>query len=622
MCGISGLFNFDNREVNSDLLLAMTTCLKHRGPDAQGIWKDNNIGLGHARLSILDLSEQANQPMSSDDKLYTIAFNGEIYNFLEIRERLQKLGHKFRTQSDTEVIIASYREFGTDCFSKFNGMFSLAIYDTQKNKLVLARDPFGIKPLYYHQNASFFCFASEIKSLKCHPDISFTISNQAFSEYMWYGNSLGTNTIYNEVLELKPGTCKVIETDGVKDFEYFSVNKIDEIEISETEAIAKVKELLEASIKRHLISDVPVGIFLSGGIDSSAITAFASKHYKGKIKTYSVGFDFALNDELALARKIAEKYGTDHNEITINGGDVISIIESLVEAHDQPFGDAADIPLYMLTNRLKDEIKVVLQGDGGDEFFGGYSRYNTVTKRDFWTKFHALSTIMKKMSISNEKILRFIRFIDAISEKDSYKMNALLLTMESEYGNHMSVVSDEWKEKIKTTDPFLRYKEVYEDFDESLSITQKLFRTDVQIILKDTFFEKVDKSTMANSMEIRVPFVDKDLTQFMLSLPAEIKIKDGEQKHILKKALDGIVPDEVLYGKKKGFGVPYAEWLRTSLKEYFVEQISTEKVSAVFNIDDVRKKFKMHLEGKGNYGFLLWKVLIFSVWLNKNSIND
>jgi asparagine synthase (glutamine-hydrolysing) len=618
MCGITGVFKF-NGEVDYESLVMMNNSLEHRGPDNGSIKVFDNVGLGHRRLSIIDLSKSANQPMNCDNNRYTIVFNGEVYNFKDLKNRLKSEGVIFNTSSDTEVVLKSYIHFGEDVFSMFNGMFALAIYDKVEKEMILARDQFGIKPLYIYKDNNLLIFSSEKKAILKSKDSKLNINKQALLEYIWYGNPLGDNTFYNQINELEPGSFLKISKDTIIKKKFFDINKIKEINITEEEAINKIKNLFEESIKRHLISDVPVGIFLSGGIDSSAITAFASKHYKGTIKTYSISFDYDKGvNELSLASIVAKKFGTNHTEVKITGDDLIEVLEALDMSHDEPFGDAANIPLYLITKKLKGEIKVVLQGDGGDEFFGGYSRYNTIKNKNKWKVLSFLPKLIEFTKTKNTKILRFQRFINAINQKELYKRNALLLTMESKYTNPTKVFNQSIKKDLSDLNPFKRYKDIYSEYPKTIDESQALFLTDSQIVLKDTFLEKVDKSTMANSMEIRIPFLDKDLTEFVLSLPSKLKTKNGVPKYLLKKAMEGLVPNEILYGSKKGFGVPYQYWLKTSLKEYFLIQLKTSCVKSFINIKLVEEMFNEHLKGKGNHGFLLWKTLILCIWLNKN----
>jgi asparagine synthase (glutamine-hydrolysing) len=618
MCGITGVFKFKGN-VNIGSLKTINDTLHHRGPDNGSVIAFDNIGLGHRRLSIIDLSERADQPMNCDNNRHIIVFNGEVYNFKEIKRILKSEGVNFNTNSDTEVVLKAYIHFGEDAFSMFNGMFALAIYDKLNKELILARDQFGIKPLYIYKDNNLLIFSSEKKAILKYNDTSFSLNKQALLEYTWFGNPLGNNTFYNEIIELEPGSYLKVSKNKLTKKRFFDINKIKEINISEEEAIKKIKFLFEKSVKRHLISDVPVGVFLSGGIDSSAITAYASKHYKGTIKTYSICFDYDKGvNELSLASKVAKKFGTNHTEVKITGDDLIDVLEALNMSHDEPFGDAANIPLYLITKKLKNEIKVVLQGDGGDEFFGGYSRYNTIKSKRKWKYLSFIPKIIEFTKTNNTKILRFQRFINAISQKNPYFRNALLLTMESKFTNPIRVFNKSIKNDLKDLDPFKRYKDVYTKYSRKLDDSQALFYTDSQIILKDTFFEKVDKSTMANSMEVRVPFLDKDLTEYVLSLPSSLKTKNGIQKYLFKKAMEDIVPNEILYGSKRGFSVPYGFWLRTSLKDYFLSQISTKEARKYINLEEVKSMFKLHEQEKGNFDFLLWKTLILCIWINKN----
>jgi asparagine synthase (glutamine-hydrolysing) len=619
MCGFTGVHNLNKADVSSTALEAMNATVRHRGPDHSAVAVMDHVGIGHCRLSILDLSDAGNQPMRTEDDRYTIVFNGEIYNFQELRERLIAEGVSFRSRSDTEVVLKAFQQWGNSCFSRFNGMFALAVHDAVTKETTLARDRFGIKPLYIYDDGESVLFASEMKAILGHPRVRVSIGSQGLSEYIWYGNTLGNTTIYDEIRELDAGSFMVIGSEGLRTEKFFSINRIPEAKVTEAEAIVRIRELLEASVARHLVSDVPVGIFLSGGIDSSAITAFASRHYEGELQTFSVGFDFAEGvNELEKAASIARQFGTRHHELHISGNDIQSVIETLVRAHDAPFGDAADIPLYMLTRDLHGKIKVVLQGDGGDEFFGGYSIYNTLTNLKYWRHLRFVSPIISALGTQHGQALRLQRFLEAITVKDPAHRNALLLTTETRHTRPAQVFNSRVQESLREASPFARYEEVFSEYPDGISPVQAAFFTDTQIILKDTFLEKVDKATMANSMEVRVPFLDNELTDFILSLPSELKVKHGSKKYLLKQALEGILPASILHGPKTGFGVPYGYWLQTALADYFREQVHGSRAREFLDTEAVMKLFAIHLSGKGNLGFLLWKTLIFAVWLNLN----
>lgn len=617
MCGIAGIYNFYPETPSLGAINSMINSIIHRGPDFGDVFTKDNIGLGHRRLSIVDLSALGNQPMHSTDGLYTIVFNGEVYNFIEIRNELKLLGCKFISNSDTEVVLKAFQIWGGESLKRFNGMFALAIYNHSTKELLIARDQYGIKPLYFFRTDREFVFSSEIKSLKTHPAFKKEISNQAIVEYLWYGNALGETTIYENVKELGAGQFIIMSHNRFEISNYFDISKINEIKINEEDAIVEIKRLFDNSIKRHLIADVPVGVFLSGGIDSSAITAYVSKHYQGTLNTYSVAFDFQKGpNELENARAVANRFGTKHHEIHIEGTHLKEVVHALVESHDEPFGDAANIPLYLLTQQLKGDIKVVLQGDGGDEFFGGYSRYFSLMNKEKFKYLTFLPYLISLSKTNNTKLLQKQRYIKAINEPNRGLRNALLLTMESVYSNPLQVLTNSKKDVLFNYNPFEKYETVYKNYTPAIDDTQALFYTDTQIILKDTFLEKVDKSTMANSMEIRVPFLDKELSEFMLSIPSKLKVKNGTQKYLLKKAMEDLVPKNILYGPKTGFSVPYQYWLITSLKQDFISLLKTQKTQDWLNTTVIESLFSKLQLGIGNYGFLMWKVYILMIWLN------
>lgn len=622
MCGIVGVYQFGNLPVSVEGLVIANETIKHRGPDSGDVYFNKNVGLGHRRLSIIDLNAVANQPMYSSDGRYVIVFNGEVYNFLELRESLiSQFGCNFKSSSDTEVVLEAYIQWGTDAFKLLNGMFALAIFDKEKDNIIVTRDRYGIKPLYYFSDGDQFVFASEILAIRAYlgNSVKSGIDYQALGEYAWFGNSLGENTLFDNIKELLPGRFLKVADAGIEINRFWNPAEInDNKDLSEKAVVDTVRTLMEKSVKRHLISDVPVGIFLSGGIDSSVITALASKYYSGRIKTYSVGFDFDKGiNELPKARMIAKKFNTDHHEVQVEAKNLPDVIERLVDAHGEPFADAADIPLYLLTNQVKKEVKVVLQGDGGDEIFGGYSRYFTLTKQNYFKPWKLFSSLPWQL-INNTAILQKVRFLDAINAGNDADKLALLLTMESKRRLPTKIFSSNVNVKLSNINPFKRYYELNEEF-KNKDLIQRLFNIDLSCILPDTFLEKVDKSTMANSVEIRVPFLDNDLVEFALSIPASLKVKNGVKKYLLKRAFEDLIPHDILYGPKTGFGVPYSFWIQKPLLSYMKSNINDPKVvaSGVLNHRLINEFIEKHNRGAGNYGFLLWKCLILSIWIRK-----
>jgi len=364
MCGICGLVNYiSNGVMCRDTVVRMTSTLHHRGPDRSDVWMSESAGLGHARLSIIDLTEAGNQPMRSEDGRYVIVYNGEVYNFSELRSELEREGTKFNGHSDTEVILYAYARHGFDIFSRLNGIFAFVIWDTYKQELVLVRDRFGVKPLYFHRTENGIIFGSEIKAVLASGLVAPHVSPQALHEFCYFGVPLGTNSMYEGIERLESGAFLRLSKDNFQIRPYWRIEDVAMVSDNEENAAQKIRLLLEKAVKRQLVSDVPVGIFLSGGIDSSAVTAFASRHYGSTIKTYSVGFDFDRGvNELPKAKMIADHFGTDHHELHIRGTAMPPVIEDLIRHHDEPFSDAANIPLYLLCRELNGETRVVLQG--------------------------------------------------------------------------------------------------------------------------------------------------------------------------------------------------------------------------------------------------------------------
>jgi asparagine synthase (glutamine-hydrolysing) len=616
MCGIAGLIKKDNFE--SALLSKITNSVKHRGPDNIGIYKDNTLGLGHRRLSIVDLSPTGHQPMASNDGNFILVFNGEIYNHNDLRNELDLKPSIYRGTSDSETILNAYQKWGIEALVKLNGVFALAIYDKAKQKLILARDRFGVKPLYYHCDDNQLVFGSEIKTiLEC--GVNPKLNYQSLHEFLYYGYAMKERTMYDQIFKLLPGHYFEIDISTLKIESGIFWKQEDLLpetkNVSEKEAISTTRTLLENAVSRQLMSDVPVGVFLSGGVDSSAVTAFASKHYNGKLSSFSAGFDFDDgHNELPLAKKIADKFQTNHHEIFIQGGDLDDLIVTLVHHHDEPFSDAANIPLYLMTQEVKSSCKVILQGDGGDEIFGGYPRYSILENYKLYSfGLGILSNFERFIPINfvKEKVERF-KFL--ANKADEGIVLAKLLTLEKEESNLTQLILND---TLKNYDPFTYFKELSNRFKNLSSINQKMLWIDTKIILPDQFLEKVDKSTMANAVEVRVPFLDNELTSFAMSLPSSLKVKNGKKKYLLKKALEGTVPNEVLYGPKKGFGVPYSNWIKKPLYQFMVDRIHSPYIRNL-NLLNYTHIDQMMYEHKNNikyHGFMLWKILNLCIWL-------
>ncbi len=619
MCGICGIIDFSEHQPDESCLEKMNRTLLHRGPDQNNIFIKGAVGLGHTRLSIIDLTETGSQPMRSPDKQVTLVYNGEIYNFLELRENLKKEGVIFKGRSDTEVVLHAYIQWGKEFVSRLNGMFAFAIWDDKKQELLIARDRFGIKPLYYALFSNGIVFASEIKAILAADKISRKISLPGLHEFFYYGTGLGENTLFKDIFKLLPGNILTFNQNGIAITPYWQIENIQTSRDTIEDATEKIRQYLDQSIKAQLISDVPVGIFLSGGIDSSCITAFASRHYQKRLQTFSAGFDYEQGvNELPKARKVAKHFGTEHHEIYIEGNNLPDIIEKLILCHDQPFSDAANIPLYLLCEKLAGNPKVILQGDGGDEVFAGYRRYNILMFCHFWHRIAKAENFLKSFFPKNKTFSRIHRFLAAMGNDDPAIRMAWLLTEETSDLPPTRIISESWRNKLETYDPFLRYRQLNKQLGHT-DIVQRMLHTDMKIILPDIFLEKVDKSTMAHGIEVRVPMLDNRITDYVLGLPSAYKVRKGQKKWILRRAIQGIVPDEILNAPKTGFGVPYGYWLRTSLSDYLRNVLWDSEIqkTEIFDMNILKTCTEEHLSGKQNHSFLLWKALNLGLWLKK-----
>jgi asparagine synthase (glutamine-hydrolysing) len=617
MCGLCGVVDFrEERGSNTRLVSEMTAMLRQRGPDDCGVFEDGPATLGHARLSIIDLSSAGHQPMTDSAGSTTIAYNGEVYNFRELRTELESTGTKFTGHSDTEVVLHAYIRWGVEAFTRFAGMFALAIWDARRQKLILARDRFGIKPMYYAESPGGFVFGSEIKSILASGLVSAEMGLAGLHEYMWFGNALGENTLFATIKELPPACLLVATESGTSVAKYWSIESVVRHSPGVSASAREVSRLLESAVKSHLVADVPVGVFLSGGIDSSAIATFAARHYEGKIDTFSASFDFAEGEsELPRARRLAGELGTNHHELHIEAHKLPAIIEALVLRHDEPFGDAANIPLYLLSRELGGAPKVILQGDGGDEIFGGYRRHSVFSAEAFWRATSSLARAALGLHRRDRNYYQYHRFLDAMGQPDPAMRMGLMLTQDTLTDNPTSILSSRLRAAVRNSDPFARYKELAQMFQGETPL-QRMLYTDTSILLPDTFLEKVDKSTMSFGIEARVPFLDNPLTDFVLGLPGEYKIRRGRKKYLLRRALRGVVPDYVLNQPKRGFAVPFENWLRGPLASYMQSIFFDDATrrAQLFDEGVLRVRLDDHVSGLRNNGFMLWKALQLALW--------
>ena len=620
MCGFAGVVLNDASVPSLERVIGMAHAVAHRGPDHQAAWVNSSIGLAHARLSIIDLSPSGHQPMISASGRTAIAFNGEIYNYRELRAELMSLGVSFRSQSDTEVLLEGLERFGAALLPRLRGMFAFASWDLETQRLLLARDPFGIKPAYYSHSAEYgTLFGSEIKALLSYGGVARRIDRQTLGEFLWFGNATGNGTLFDGIYRLPPGSyveCCVGEVPG-KPVSYWRLEDVRPVTNDEPTATRTIGALLEKAVRSHMVSDVPVGVFLSGGIDSSAITAYASRIATQPISTYSVGFDFAGGvNELPQAAMIAKRYGTNHHELHLSSSDLPGMLHALVRAHDEPFADAANLPLWMLCRNLRGGVKVVLQGDGGDEVFAGYDRYSVANHEYAWRSAARFMLPLASLVPRGPAQQRASRFLHAMATADLGARAAYLMTIDSPQDPPERLLSATGREFLAGTDPFAGHRWTAQRFAHFDPVQRALF-SDLALLLPAQFLEKVDKSTMAHGIEVRVPFLDFDLATYGAGLPASMKVRGTQKKYLLRQALRGVVPDSVLDARKTGFGVPYGAWLRAAAGDELRSAVAEPTVRrlGLFDEAEVLRRLQQHQSGSRDYAFSLWKVLQIAIWI-------
>lgn len=626
MCGIAGLLvskQIPGEKQITAVISGMTATLTSRGPDASGIFVEENVAFGHRRLSILDLTQAGEQPMRLGSDGPVITYNGEVYNFKELRQALYNIGQKnWRGHSDTEVILRVYAEWGLEGLKRLEGIFALALWDPAERRLLLMRDRLGVKPLFYGECQYGLAFGSEIKAVLATGGVNTDLEDQAFSEYLWYGNPHGDRTFYKGVCALEPGHWLIIENGRQTLEPWWRIEEwLEEPPLAvrdDREAALLVRDALDQAVARQLVADVPVGLFLSGGVDSSAIAASAMQHQKKPLQSYSVGFDFEHGiNELPKAALVAQHLGLDHHELKVRGGELESILLTLARAHDEPFADAANIPLYLMCQQLQGHIKVVLQGDGGDELFAGYRRY-AMLRNSRWWKFwpQVLTPVVRSLGDYGR---RFARMAETVGHVDPALRMAYLLTLETRHDPPERLFHpDRQHQLMETTDPFLAYRKAALRFAGHEPVQQMLL-TDLTVQLPAQFLTKVDRASMAAGIEARVPLLDEKVARLAVKLPSHWKAAGLQKKIVLRESQRGRLPNDILDGPKTGFGVPYEEWLRTTLFEFTRQRILDKRFLEKFALKeaDVERMLLQHRQRLVDRGFMLWKLLQLAIWDSK-----
>jgi asparagine synthase (glutamine-hydrolysing) len=623
MCGICGVVYSDREQhVDGDALKKMCDVITHRGPDDEGYYINQQVGLGMRRLSIIDLST-GKQPISNEDGQIWIVFNGEIYNHKDIREELESKGHQFKTKTDTEAIVHAYEEYGESCVQKLNGMFAFAIWDHQKNMLFLARDRIGIKPLYYLFDKNRLIFGSEIKSILQAGDIPKRIDLQALDHFLTFEFIPAPLSIFQDIKKLPPGHTLKFQNNTTWVRSYWDVEL--KSNGKETFQIKKnLRELLQDAVKVRLMSDVPLGAFLSGGVDSSIIVALMAQVMEEPVKTFSIGFEDSTYNELKYARLISEKFKTEHHEFIIKP-DAVELADSLVKFLDEPFGDFSIFPTYLVSKMAREYVTVVLSGDGGDELFAGYDSYiaDKIAKkyysrlpRQFRNGF--LTRLLDVVPPSSKKkglINRAKRFVEGMKlPEDLHHTRWMIFLQQAE--KEMLYNSDV-KSGMREFDPYKFERSYFANvaYNRNDEINKQMY-VDLKMYLVDNILVKVDRMSMATSLEARVPFLDHRFVEFAATVPGNYKMQGVKTKVILKQAMEELLPDEVLYRGKEGFSIPIKNWLKKELKPLMIDTLAPEKLrrEGFFNPVHVQKLIKQHLDGTENHSHRLWALIIFGRW--------
>lgn len=623
MCGIAGFTQFSHHFGSEKELQAMGDSMIHRGPDAGGIYTDSHIGLCHRRLSIIDLSDSGNQPMTSHNGRYVIAFNGEIYNFVQLREELKEQGYLFNTQTDTEVLLALYARDGKDLLQSINGMFAFAIWDSHQQTLFMARDRIGKKPLYYYRNGDDIVFASELKAILTHTQIPRQIRLDALYDFFAYQYVPDPKTIFQNIFKLEPGHYLQITQNSFTHKQYWDISFAQQRHDSTQVLKEELYQLIKDCTRTRMISDVPLGAFLSGGIDSSGIVATMAKSSGTPITTCSIGFDEKRFNETEFAKSVAEQYHTRHHEFTVHEH-VKEDLKQIVSFFDEPFGDPSLVPTFYVSELARQKVTVAIAGDGGDEVFAGYQKYvnDDIENKlrslfpDFIRKrlFHRLANALSRFK--NPVCRKAVSLLVSLSHDPAMGFYVSNSQITDKTWNDL--VRDETREKLGDYHPSKISTDFYAQCD-GLDHLSRILYTDMKTYLPGGILVKVDRMSMANSLEVRAPILDYKLIEFAATLPSDLKYRKGNKKYLLKEAFKEDLPDDILYRKKMGFSVPLAEWLRGEIRELTEETLfnSTGGLNQYFKMDNLKTMWQQHLSGKVDHSIVLWSMLMFQMWWNQ-----
>ena len=631
MCGILGIQLKDNGKIKEAVIRDMLQTQKHRGPDNTDYFIEGNIALGHNRLSIIDLSSSANQPMNSADGKISIVFNGEIYNYRELRNELKANGYQFASDSDTEVLLNMYHQHGESCLEALNGMFAFGIYDRRKRKIMLARDRFGQKPLFYYFDQEKFIFSSELKTMLQYPGLDLAINNEALDLFLSLQYIPAPYTIYKNIAQVQPSEYVSIGDNKLEKHNYFDIAFNPSIrELSYEEAKEQLRNKVIQAVKQRKISDVPLGTFLSGGIDSSIITAILAQNSSSPINTVSVGFEEKAYSELDIARTIAQKYNTNHNEYVLDINEAKNNITDIISSYDQPFGDASAIPTYYLSKVTRRNVTVALSGDGGDELFRGYHRYFLDQKLNMLQKWIPNPLLRKLLNVfallppqKNVPIEKnYLLGLKRLRQAAGIDKRASILR----WGSFFSFMHKQllYKNYPYNTDRAVNYLiDIYNKKEDIRDYTQRIQYSDLYSYAHGDYLVKTDIASMQHALEVRSPFLDHNLANFVFSLPPHYLQYRGKGKHILKDAFKTDLTPGVLSGSKRGFGIPIGEWFRNEWLSIFNDFYNSRNsfCKKNFNPTYIEKLISEHKNNRNDHSKRLYLLFVLEVWNKHNSMH-
>jgi len=624
MCGICG-FSWKDRK----LISKMNAVIEHRGPDQEGVFVDDRVSLGHRRLSIIDLSEQGRQPMRNEDGNIRLVFNGEIYNYADLRPELIAKGHKFASHTDSEVIIHAYEEWGVDCVNKLRGMFAFAIWDAPNQQIFVARDRIGIKPLYYHLNNGRLTFASEIKSILENSAVPRDLNHQAFFDYIGFEFVPAPDTMFKGIKKLPAGHRMIFKNGALKVEQYWELSMKPNAEnLSYEAAVEKQIELLDYAVESHLMSDVPLGVFLSGGLDSSALVAMMRRHISGRLQTFTIGYKDKSFGELDFAKQVADYFETDHQVMMIEDTLTPEHVEKALWHLDEPMTDLSSVPLYLLCQQVKQHVTVCLSGEGGDESYAGYDRFKASRLNRYYgivpgfLRRGLISPLVAKLPDQPQKkgainmLKRFTEGSDLPAEGQHLRWQYF-----SNAEQDAELFSDAVKSKADY-DRFRFMREYLAKCDAGDDVVNREVFLDMRYQMPDSVLMKVDKMSMAASLEVRVPLLDHVLVEFMASLPGNWKLKGMRTKHVFRSALEGMLPDNIVNRGKQGYSLPVKNLLRNEMKQYMLDLFNeSEIIRNNINRNVLDRLIDEHCSMKHNHNHVLWALINTAIWQKKFNVN-